>query len=271
MKWSVGITTAPREKGFYLDQTLQSLENADFQNPVIFAEPNSIIPDGFNGDVVCRRKKYGDWTNWGTGLYELFLSEPSTEYFLMLEDDAVLCAGLREYLEYCLPFLGDFASLNLYTPSRYFCSKRTRMFHNECQGKRTWSTVAVVMSHEAVLRFFSNTEVQRHRFFDIFEVKETYWRLNSSYGSGKTSLIDCVGNTVKDAVIGQWAERLGLPVFYHTPSLAEHIGEFSTLTDDVSSPDNGRMSLDFVGKDFDVRCWINEQVQVQRKIISQII
>ena len=271
MNWSIGITTAPREEGFYLDQTLESLKNSGFENPVVFAEPGSKIPESFKGHVVSRRKKYGDWTNWASGLYELFLSEPSTEYFLMLEDDALLSFGLREYLEYCLPNLGEFASLNLYTSSKYFCPRRPRMFHNECQGKRTWSTVAVVMSHSSVLRFFSDLDVQKHRFFDIFEVKEGFWRLNSSYGSGKTSMTDCVGNTVKDAVIGQWAEKLGLPVFYHTPSLVEHIGEFSTLTDDVSTPSNGRMSLDFVGKDFDVRCWIGEPVNVRKKVISQLL
>ena len=170
INWTVGLITAPRDRGFYLDQTLKSINKSGFSDPVIFAEPRSIIPDDFKGDIVWRRKKYGDWTNWATGLYELYLSEPCTNYFLMLEDDVLLCTGLREYLEYCLPFLGDFASLNLYTSSKYFCSKRKRMFHNECQGKRTWSTVAVVMSHAAVLNFFSNIEVQKHRFFDIFEV-----------------------------------------------------------------------------------------------------
>lgn len=271
MNWSVGITTAPREKGFYLDQTLKHLESAGFDNPVIFAEPNSTIPDDFNGCVVKRRKPYGDWANWVTALYDLFLSEPSTDYFLMVEDDALFSKGLREYLEYCIPNLGDFASLNLYTSSRYFCPKRTRMFHNECQGKRTWSTVAVVMKHQSVLKFFSDEDVQRHRFFDIFDVKKTYWRLNSKFCLDDPSSINFIGNTIKDAVIGQWAEKLGLPIFYHTPSLVEHIGEFSTLTEDVSAPDNGRMSLDFVGKEFDVRCWIGEPVEVRRKVISQLI
>jgi hypothetical protein len=270
MKWTIGITTAPRDQGYYLDQTLKSLSGAGFDNPVVFAEPGSIIPPDFNGHVVKRRKKYGDWTNWATGLYELFLSEPSTDFFLMLEDDALLSTGLRNYLEYSLPYLGEFASLNLYTSSKYFCSKKIRMFHNECQGKRTWSTVAVVMSHNAVLSFFSDKDVQKHRFFDIFKVKEGFWNVNASYGMGRSSEVDCVGNTVKDAVIGQWAERLALPVFYHTPSLVEHIGEFSTLTDDVSSVENGRMSFDFVGKNFDVSCWVGEEVKVRRKVISQL-
>jgi hypothetical protein len=271
MKWTVGITTAPRDRGYYLDQTLKSLSRAGFDDPVVFAEPGSIIPSDFRGHVNYRRKKYGDWTNWASGLYELFLSEPETDFFLMLEDDALLCMGLRDYLNYCLPNLKDFASLNLYTSSKYFCPKRPRMFHNECQGKRTWSTVAVVMSQNSVLNFFADLDVQKHRFFDIFEVQQGFWNTNSSYGMGRSSVIDCVGNTIKDAVIGQWAEKLSLPIFYHTPCLVEHIGEFSTLTDDVSNPDNGRMSLDFVGENFDARSWIGEPLKIRRKVISQLL
>jgi hypothetical protein len=266
MRWTVGIITAPRENGYYLDRTLESLTRAGFCDPVVFAEPGSIVPEWFTGHVVGRRKKYGDWTNWATGLYELLLSEPVTDYFFMLEDDVVVCKGAREYLEYSLPQLGDFASLSLYTSSRYYRPNRDRMFHNECRGKNTWSTVTVVMSHASVLRFFSDPDVQKHRFFDIFKVKEGYWNNKASYGAGRTSVTDCVGNTIKDAVIGQWAEKLKLPVYFHTPSLAEHIGVSSTLTDDDSTPENGRMSKDFVGEDFDAAQWVGKSVNVSRFI-----
>lgn len=265
MKWSVGIITSPRERGYYLDQTLESLSDAGWSESVVFAEPGSTVPDSYKGHVVNRRKKYGDWTNWATGLYELFLSEPDTDYFFMLEDDALLCGGLRDYLEYALPSLGDFGSLSLYTSSKYFKPNRPRMFHNECRGKNTWSTVTVIMSHASVLRFFADLDVQKHRFFDIFEVKEGYWMNKASYGMGRTSVTDCVGNTIKDAVIGQWSQKMNLPVLFHTPSLAEHIGRASTLTDDDSTPENGRMSKDFVGKDFDASQWVGKQVIVKRQ------
>lgn len=264
MKWTVGIITAPRDKGFYLDQTLTSLKDAGWSEATVFAEPGAPVPEDFTGDLVRRRKQYGDWTNWASGLYELFLSEPDTDYYFMLEDDALVCKGARKYLEYALPNLGDFASLSLYTPSKYYKKRRRRLFHNECRGKDTWSTVTVIMSHASVLRFFSDVDVQKHRFFDIFQVKEGYWNNKASYGAGRTSVTDCVGNTVKDAVIGQWAEKLKLPIYYHTPALAEHIGDFSTLTDDNSTPENGRMSRDFVGKDFDISDWVNEPVDVLR-------
>jgi hypothetical protein len=32
-----------------------------------------------------------------------------------------------------------------------------------------------------------------------------------------------------DALIGQWAERSRVPIFFPTPSLVQHIGHVSTL------------------------------------------
>jgi len=266
IKWAVGVITAPRTTGYYLPRTIDTLTTGGWNKIVVFAEPNSPIPDNFTGDVVKRRKIYGDWTNWATGLYELFLSEPDAHYYFMLEDDAILCKNARSYLEYTLPYLGDFASLSLYTPSKYH-KPEFKGFHNEQDGRNTWSTVTVIMSHSGVLRFFSDPDVQKHRFFDIFKVGPKYWggyTGNGSYGSGYTSVIDTVGNTVKDAVIGQWASKLDLPIFYHTPALAEHIGYHSTLTDDISTDANGRMSKDFIGEHFDASQWINQNVNVQR-------
>jgi hypothetical protein len=264
MKWSVGVITAPRIKGYYLDQTLNSIKDAGWDNIVVFAEPQSLIPTNFTGDVVNRRKKYGDWTNWATGLYELFLSEPDADYYFMAEDDALLCKGVKSYLEHALPSLGNFGSLSLYTSSKYYNPRRSRGFYNECRGKLTWSTVTVIMSHKSMMSFFTDKDVQNHRFTDIFQVQDGFWNLKASYGKGRTSITDCVGNTVKDAVIGQWAERNGLPMYFHAPALAEHIGNYSTLTDDLSSPENGRMSKDFVGVNFDSSTWIGEPFSIYR-------
>lgn len=267
VKWTVGITTAPREKGYYLDQTIDSLRSAGWDHIVVFAEPGSRIPDDFRGDVVVRRKQYGDWTNWGVGLYELFLSEPDTDYFFMLEDDA-LVSKCKDYLEITIPQLGEFASLSLYTPSIYH-KEGFRGFHNELRGFSTWSTVTVIMTHDKVLDFFANQDVQKHRSHDIFKVFER--KLNdksTSYGAGYNSILDMPGNTLKDALIAKWAGQNKLPIYYHTPALAEHIGFFSTLTDDVSNVDNGRMTKDFVGRDFDSSVWSNIRIRKYSEIMS---
>ena len=269
-KWTVGVITAPREQGYYLDQTLRSLRNAGWEDVTVFAEPGSVIPEDFEGHVVERRKQYGDWTNWASGLYELFLSEPDSDYFFMAEDDALMCRGAKNYLERTIPLLGDFGSLSIYTPGKYSRNRKRRGFFNCCEGIETWSTVTVIMSHKSVWRFFSDSDVQRHRFEDIFNVHKEWWLKtpHASYGAGYTSIIDTIGNTVKDAVIGKWGKKLNLPIYYHTPALAEHIGYYSTLTDDISEPENGRMTEDFVGEDADLKDWTEDPVVCRLTSIS---
>lgn len=250
MRWTVGVITAPRERGYYLDRSLLSITRAGFCDITVFAEPGSVVPEGQR--VVRRHKNYGDWTNWATGFYELLLSNSDSDYFLMTEDDALLCKDAKRYLEYALPSLGNFASASLYTPSIY--KNKHRCFHNELQGQRTWSTVTVVMRTDMAVSFFSDIDVQRHRFMDIFGEDARYWCCP------KTD----TKNSIKDAVIGQWAAKRNLPVYYHTPSLAEHIGEFSNLTDQPSLVANGRMSADFVGEDADLSGWLGQPVCVKR-------
>lgn len=252
MKWTVGVVTAPRQDASYLNQTLESLRRAGWSEPMVFAEPGSFFPD--NTKVIQRPKQYGDWTNWATGFYELLLSEPDTDYFLMTEDDVIMCRDSKRYLEHALPNLGDFGSLSLYTPStRHRCNFRG--FHNELRGCNTWSTVTVVMARKQAISFFSDPDTQRHRFEDIFGFEDQYWCCSKTDPR----------NSIKDAVLGHWAQKNNLAVYYHTPALAEHIGDLSTLTDQPSTIENGRRSLDFVGEDHDLSDWLTQPVMIRTK------
>jgi hypothetical protein len=251
IKWTVGVITSPRQGISYLEQTLDSLRRAGWNEPIVFAEPGSSPSNSY---TIIRRKQYGDWTNWATGLYELLLSEPDTDYFLMAEDDVIFCKDSKTYLEYAMPQLGDFGSLSLYTPS-IRSRNNFRGFHNELQGHNTWSTVTVIMSRSKVISFFADVDTQRHRFEDIFELGEEYWCCPKTDPK----------NSIKDAVIGHWAEKNQFPIYYHTPSLAEHIGDLSTLTEQSSTIANGRKSLDFVGEDFNLSEWFKLPINVRSK------
>ena len=182
---------------------------------------------------IERPFQYGDWTNWATGFYELLLSYPDTDLFLMSEDDALYQPHAKQYLEKAIPKLGKFASLSLYTPQRYH-KPHYSGFHNECHDWETLSTVAVVMTREMAISFFSSEVVQKHRFSNILaDVGEI------EYGCKCDPK-----NSIKDAVIGRWASRLGLPIYYHTPSLAQHIGLNSTIASNVVEQENLRASDD---------------------------
>ena len=243
-KWTVGITTAPRAKHEYLSKTVLALKKSGWDNIVVFAEPGS--PVSYEYCVVHRRKNYGDWTNWATGFYELLLSEPDTDYFFMLEDDCLVCSGLKKYLELTIPMLGDFATVSPYCPRIY--QSHITGYHNKCVGWKTVSTVATIMTRAAAIHFFADSDVQRHRFQHIFpvEAEAINWGVQ----------VD-PRNSVKDAVIGLWAYKNLLPMFYHSPSLVQHIGEISTLGDIPMNED--REACDFVGEDY-IPCWNDIQI-----------
>ncbi len=257
MKWTVGIITAPRTNENYLARTVESIKRAGWSDITIFAEPSSFIVD--NCRIIQRSKQYGDWTNWATALYELLLSEPDTDYFFMAEDDVIVSKHSKEYLEYALPCLENFGSASLYTPS--ICHRKNfQGFHDESKGHKTWSTVTVIMSRDKVISFFSDPDVQRHRFEDIFGLGENYWCCSKTDPK----------NSIKDAVLGHWAKKNNLPIYYHTPSLAEHIGDSSTLTNQISSIENGRRSFDFIGEDTDLLNWLENPVKI-RPIINKVL
>ena len=255
IKWTVGIVTAPREFGYYLDQTIDSLQKAGWNELNVFAEPDSKIPDCFSGNVTYRKKQYGDWTNWAVALYELLLSEPDTDYFLMTEDDVVVNRFSKIYLEWSLPQLPYLGSASIYTPNKY--NKKSRGFHNCCVGWDTWSTVTVIMPRESVINFFSDDKVQRHRFEDIFSQEKVAWG------------VDCdTKNSIKDAVIGQWAYKNRLCMYYHTPALAEHIGVHSTLSQGKATKENDRKSCDFIGEEVDVSKWMEDKLTYCTNLID---
>lgn len=209
---------------------------------MVFAEPDSPTQNCKN--VIQRPRFFGDWANWATGLYELLLSSPDSDYFFMAEDDIIVCKGIRAYLEEQLPKLNNFATVSLYCPNKY--SKKIVGFHNECIGWLTCSTLTVIMSREGVIKLFSDPDVQRHRFEHIFPVPAD----EISWGVGVDPK-----NSVKDAVLGLWAKKNNLPMYYHSPSLVQHVGLISTLK--TNSIDV--VADDFVGEDF-VPQW--EQVKV---------
>ena len=60
-----------------------------------------------------------------------------------------------------------------------------------------------------------------------------------------------------DSVVGRWAGEGRLPVFYHTPSLAQHIGCTSVIWPRATN-DGLRRAADFVGEDFDATASVGD-------------
>lgn len=235
-KWAVGVTTAPRAKPT-LERCLKSLRDAGWSEPRIYAEPGSELFVGIDEQLIrSRARRLGAWRNWRESLRELVAEIPDADAYVMVQDDTVFCRGVREFLDgvlwrrvlpnhedgsgatsFCVDSIGV---VSLYCPKPYAAG----IGFNEV--KRGWSLIgalAYVFTPESAKAILSDGYVRNF--------------------SGKRNI---------DSVVGRWASRAGKKVFYLSPSLAQHIGDTSTVWD-RATVGGRRRSSNFVGMDFDAR------------------
>lgn len=79
-------------------------------------------------------------------------------------------------------------------------------------GWGAWGALAYLFSNPGIRAFLSDPEVVNHR--------------HHGPGDGQRNI---------DSVVGAWCRRNSLPYFVHVPSLAQHIGETSTISCNGSS------------------------------------
>jgi hypothetical protein len=196
--WAVGVTTAPRPQSM-LEQTLASFRRAGWTGSRVF------------DDV----KGSGAWRNWIDGLKCLVEQDPNADAYLMIQDDAVFCRGLRAYLERMLWPADRVALCSPYSPTPY--KKPQRGWHEENRG---WNLVGAVC-----------------------------WALPPD--SARTIVAELghveARNRI-DARIGQWARQARLSVWYHTPSLVQHSGLGNSALGDMGTG-SLRVAADFPGED----------------------
>ena len=205
MIWAVGMTTAPRRRPT-LARSLASLHAAGWEQPRIFAEPGVELPAPYAMLPISRRDvTLGAFPNWFLGLSELIMRHPHAGAYLMFQDDVLLAEGLRAYLEAHLWPAPDVGVVSIYCPSHYGRGKPWG-FHREDRGWHTWGALAYAFPNPSARALISDRQVVDHRH-------------NGPRGGDKNI----------DSVVGAWCARVRLPYFVHVPSLAEHIGETSTI------------------------------------------
>jgi hypothetical protein len=202
--WAVGVTTAPRPRPT-LSACLESLFRAGWQVPRLFVDSAVTIPDRFSElPVTLRETKLGPWPNYYLSLVELLMREPEADAFMLVQDDVILDDryDLRGYLEKYLWPADPIGAVSLY------CSKvytQPQAGWHEFAGPWVWGALTFVFSRESAKRFVTDPSVFEHR------------------GHPDDGLIKV------DVEIGRWAHAQGLPIYFPTPSLVQHIGDTSSL------------------------------------------
>jgi hypothetical protein len=219
-QWAVGITTAPRRQPT-VERCVDRLTRAGWESPHLFMDGPVRIPERFGHlPGTLREPPVGAWPNHYLALFELTLRQPTADAFLILQDDALIYDGenVREYLERTMWPDAAHPVVSLYCPGPY---TGNRYGWRRFREPWVWGAQAFVFSREAAQTYLLDRRVCLHRWRD----------------GGLAQL---------DVLIGWWALRRRIPLWYPTPSLVQHVGDASTLYPECSATGPRAASL-FVG------------------------
>jgi hypothetical protein len=203
--WAVGITTAPRNRPT-LDWTLDSLVRAGWEPSRIFEDgTTTIAPRHAQRPVSTREPALGAWPSYYLGLSELVLRHPDVDAYFMVQDDVVFYdrQDLRAYLEDVLWPTDPPGVISLYCSAAY---TRPDSGWFSPPERWVWGALAFIFPKELARAFVADPHVLAHRW------------------SHPTHGLRAI-----DGLIGGWTEYHRIPVHYPCPSLAQHIGDASTL------------------------------------------
>jgi hypothetical protein len=204
-RWAVGVRTAPRNIPT-LNWTLDSLARAGWDPPRIFEDLSTTIAARHaKCPVSTRDPAVGAFANFYLGLSELVLRHSEADAYLMVEDDVIFYdrQNLREYLEDVLWPTDPPGVISLYCSS---VDSRPDPGWHETKARWQWGALAFIFPARLASAFVADPVVLTHGW--------------------------CQPTRVRDAVdflVGAWAQIRGIPVHYPCPSLAQHIGDTSTI------------------------------------------
>ena len=207
-RWAVGVTTAPRRRST-LESCLDSLVRAGWEEPRLFLDGSMHLPSRYYGlPVTWRESRIGAWPAWRMALAELFFQQPDADAYLMIQDDVVLYdrEPLRDYLEQVLwpgdrPGIVSLFYTGLAETPGWHCSA----------GEWHWGSQAFLFAPGAVRALLADANVA----------------LTWLAASGLSHI------PIPEA-IHEWVRRTGIDVWYANPSLAQHIGNTSTIWFDAA-------------------------------------
>lgn len=238
MKLTIGIRCVQRSPST-LQRTIQSLSNAELSGTRYYfvdgEYPNLSEMSG-NGIIIHRTQRSGAWPNFYLSLAEMYLREPHSDLYLLLEDDVIFCRDIGPYLQHWYQRL-EVASL--FTSERV--ENRIRHlgpgFHcqnpgwNVASGGQAW-----VFSNRRLREFLQSDFVVNYRRTPPQEVDPKHYRKDGLYHT--------------DSVVGRFCQEAGCGIQYHYPSLVQHIGHDSFMFPNLKSKQDIRYSKQFPGEDF---------------------
>src|SRR5262245_29717645 len=202
-QWALGVTTAPRRQPT-LELCLDSIIRAGWPEPRLFIDGAAPLPPRYGHlPLTWREEPVGAFPAWHLALTELLLQQPAADAYVLLQDDAILYdrENLREYLEEAL-WPGKRPGI----VTLFYTGLDPRAGWHLMSDGWHWGAQGFIFpphlprqlaADEKLLTTRSRAAVERH-----FPIPEE---------------------------LAQWIVRTGADIWYTSPSLAQHIGNTSTL------------------------------------------
>lgn len=104
VKWMYGVTTCPMRKGNLLPSSLRSLALAGFDRPWLFVDGDDDVISWKKeipnlAGYTFRNPKVRTFANWTLSMAEMYLREPTADYYALFQDDLLAYRNLRTYIE----------------------------------------------------------------------------------------------------------------------------------------------------------------------------
>ena len=215
LNWSVVVTTAPRKKP-KLKTTVQSLKAAGWNNPIVFAEPESPTCDA---KTYTSENKLGVFHNWMRAARHAL--DSNADVIMMVQDDVWFSPDSKWFAESALwPEKCGF--LSLYTPLHYSIvqGKMKPWGIYPIYTKSLWGAMAMIWHPKVLSRVVNSwraTEpwIGRRRTMSYEEKQH------------KTENPETICNV--DTFIGYCVKDMKREMYYVNPSFAQHISEYSSI------------------------------------------
>jgi hypothetical protein len=233
-RWAVGMTTARRSPST-VERTLESLAMAGWREVRVFAEAGADVPVREGVSLTRRDGVLGAWRNWFLSLAELYLRAPQADAYLMVQDDVVFCRGVRELLEKLLWPSQRVGVVSVY--SAQGSGVHRPGFYREQPVGGFLGALTYIFPPAGVRSLLRDPAALAHHL-----------------RPGAT------GTWGIDVVVGEWSRRRGMPAFFHRPSLAQHIGDTSTVWG-AAANGGRRRADDFPGETFDASRLLHPEMQ----------
>jgi len=181
---------------------------------------DSLASAGWRNPLVFRDDPpaRGIWKNWHRALSEMTIREPNADAYLIVQDDVVFSHCVRQYLEASLWPPGRVGLCSIYTPATYDTGNGWFITN---RGENLWGACAWVFPPDVA------KELLHAKVIAEWDRKRNV-----------------------EMAIGTWAQNEHRLVYYHTPSLAQHVGEESTISPTWKA-NGSRKSDSFRGEEFD--------------------